>query len=538
MLYEYRWCTLLTSPFAHISLLPSCIMILILHLDVCLWYYPHYSLYINQSKTPSGELCLKAFRKGKMITSLLALYAALGPASAMTTPQQNSSISQSFTTVPASMIMSSAIKNALPTTATTTCPIPLQEPGKPAATKIANLKTPDEGYKFGNAIIRNNCEYSVFVRSVGAHYLNGPRNKTSGFGSEEDDCFHEITPAGIFIEPFRASAGCMYQGEPIYCQDEDRLAGQAISFKISFDREPSAPITQFEYALYQNPIIKDPFKKLIYDVSLLDCGQPAENVVDFNATVEMHNQKLAQCPGYSGGVAVSFDADPHGNSCPPIFCDGKDKCYMIYTWDRTRKQESTFICDKEYRGNMTLDLCATKGNDVQQKAEAFDMWAKTATNEVLLLDKSKTATSAAGLPASALSLRSSFAVSSGNHTAMVSSPSTLRATASTVPAPGHSTLAEASAIPGAGLPESAISSSTRATLPAHSGASLTSIEPSLPTTSLALATASDSPVVATMVQRHALSSSSTFSTPSALSPTPTGLLVTARLSQRRLSKAG
>jgi hypothetical protein len=61
-------------------------------------------------------------------------------------------------------------------------------------------------------------------------------------------------------------------------------------------------------------------------------------------------------------VAMTFSGDKEGAVCPPIYCDSKSKCFMIYTFDRTRRQESTFTCEKEYFGDLTLDLCAAEGD--------------------------------------------------------------------------------------------------------------------------------------------------------------------------------
>jgi len=122
-------------------------------------------------------------------------------------------------------------------------------------------------------------------------------------------------------------------------------------------------ITQLEYALYQNPHVpKLKYKQLNYDISLLNCATTDPSITDFNATPEMHAKKQELCPGYVGGVAVTFSADEDGKICPPIYCDGKNKCFMIYTFDRTRLQESSFTCTEEYKGDLTLDLCVGNGD--------------------------------------------------------------------------------------------------------------------------------------------------------------------------------
>lgn len=164
-----------------------------------------------------------------------------------------------------------------------------------------------------------------------------------------------------------------------------------------------------EYALYRNPATGDAFKRLYYDVSLLDCANPrvmdltgqgfvgGGEITDFNATAGMHAQKLALCPGYEGGVSVTFSGDENGEVCPPIYCDGVEKCFMIYTFDRTRPQESSFTCEKEYRGDLRLDLCAERGDEVVKGAkEEFGKWSQTATHEVLQLQLGRTTTEGGG----------------------------------------------------------------------------------------------------------------------------------------------
>ncbi|KAL5436171.1 hypothetical protein PMIN06_006085 [Paraphaeosphaeria minitans] len=272
--------------------------------------------------------------------------------------------------------------------------IPTREPGTPPAPKSGNLTTPDDGWKHGNVIIYNWCAYDVYFVSVGAHYLGGYRNgSATGWGTPEDAIYHAIPSGKYYTEPFRASAGCSYTGAPPYCLLEDKLAGQAVSIKIARSNDTADQnITQLEYALYQNPSTQDTFKRLYYDVSLLDCGAPDVAVTDFNATEAMFARKVKLCPGYAGGVAVTFSADEGGEVCPPVYCDGQSRCFMVYTFDRTRRQESSFTCDKEYRGDLRLDLCVEDGGEgVPGIAGKFSSWAQTATHEVAMLQMNKTA---------------------------------------------------------------------------------------------------------------------------------------------------
>ncbi|KAK7184636.1 hypothetical protein PSPO01_09307 [Paraphaeosphaeria sporulosa] len=271
--------------------------------------------------------------------------------------------------------------------------IPTHEPGTPPTPKIANLTAADDGWKHGNVLIYNWCTYDVYFVSVGAHYLGGYRNgSTTGWGTPEDAIYHTIPSGTQYTEPFRASAGCPYTGAPPYCPLEDKLAGQAVSIKIARSNDPADQnITQLEYALYRNPNTHDTFKRLYYDVSLLDCGAPDIAVTDFNATEVMLARKVERCPGYAGGVAVTFSADEGGKVCPPVYCDGISRCFMVYTFDRTRRQESSFTCEKEYRGDLRLDLCVKKADEgVQGMVENFSIWAQTATHEVVMLQMNKT----------------------------------------------------------------------------------------------------------------------------------------------------
>ncbi|KAF2445626.1 hypothetical protein P171DRAFT_323327, partial [Karstenula rhodostoma CBS 690.94] len=172
----------------------------------------------------------------------------------------------------------------------------------------------DDGSQHGNVLIYNSCSYDVYLLSVGAHYLGGHRDGSAvGWGTPEDAVYHTIPSGTHYTEPFRTSAGCAYTGAPPYCPAEDKLAGQGVSIKISRSNNPADQnITQLEYALYQNPNIHDTFKRLYYDVSLLDCGAPDVSVTDFNATDTMYAKKKELCPGYIGGVAVTFSGDEGG----------------------------------------------------------------------------------------------------------------------------------------------------------------------------------------------------------------------------------
>lgn len=257
-------------------------------------------------------------------------------------------------------------------------PLPASTPSHPAELrpppkKVSNITIEENGWTFGNFVVKNNCPIPLYGRSVGAWYLNGPRNES--WGTPENEFFVEIPPKSTYVEPFRASGGCPNQNvtnstgqvnlQPVYCPQEDKLGGQGISFKISKTKVPADPdLTQIEYALYKNPEKKnDTFKRLYYDFSLLDCVHEQAGTADLTGTDAQHKIKVQRCPGYEGGVAVTFSGDPDHSNCPLIYCDGSRKCMQIYTWDRSRDQEASFTCEREYRGNMTVELCVSQGEN-------------------------------------------------------------------------------------------------------------------------------------------------------------------------------
>ncbi|KAF2012237.1 hypothetical protein BU24DRAFT_485645 [Aaosphaeria arxii CBS 175.79] len=223
----------------------------------------------------------------------------------------------------------------------------------------------EDGFKFGNVVVQNNCAYDLYLRSVGVWPLGGPklRDTPGGLSSPCDDTVIPIKANSTYTEPYRITCpipvnGTFPHGQ--YCADEDKLAGQGISMKFGRTTDAAAGgILQFEYALVQDPVRGDDFHRLNYDVSLLDCGTIQSGVVDANATKIQHTDKVDNCPGYDGGVAVTFLHDGgNATNCAPIYCNGEEPCKMIYTWDRTRQGEASLACEREYRGDMRVDLCA------------------------------------------------------------------------------------------------------------------------------------------------------------------------------------
>jgi hypothetical protein len=146
-----------------------------------------------------------------------------------------------------------------------------------------------------------------------------------------------------------------------YCMNEDKLAGQGVAIKIARGSVPEkGNVLQLEYALVKDPNrgpTGDKTHRINYDISLLDCGPEYADISDFSATTQQHLEKVEQCPGYNSGLSLTFNNDTEAENCPPTFCNGVDKCYMAYLWDRTRMGESSLSCETEYWGNMTLDLC-------------------------------------------------------------------------------------------------------------------------------------------------------------------------------------
>ncbi|KAF2115560.1 hypothetical protein BDV96DRAFT_521108 [Lophiotrema nucula] len=252
--------------------------------------------------------------------------------------------------------------------------------------KIANA-TQDQGFTYGYVIIRNWCEYVINYWSVGVWPVGGCKDNGTGFGTCEEMIMRTIRSNEFIVEPYRQTCFQKKQdaGFHWYCPEVDKAAGQGVSIKISKDNT-MANIIQFEYALVMDTARGDNFYRLNYDVSMLDCAsQNAAGVTDESAAAaeskgdtRLHDAKVKGCPGYEGGLAVTFDGNT--TNCSPIFCDGTGMCERIYTFDRTRPDEASLACEAEYRGNMTLDLCVSKNPDRFTSASQQDQrWRGTAT---------------------------------------------------------------------------------------------------------------------------------------------------------------
>jgi hypothetical protein len=225
---------------------------------------------------------------------------------------------------------------------------------------------------YGNVTVRNFCIETKYLWSVGAWFLHGPRDGTTGWGSPEDEMNHTITAGQNYTEPFRITCPPAPNGTMDYCWDHDKLRGQGVSIKISNNASNAQDILQLKYALLMNPLRNDTFYRLEYDVSLLDCADPnrqpglfnmssalARNITDGTATPADRNVKIEKCPGYQNGLHVWFTRDSRdGKICEPIECDGKTLCAQIYNFDRMRKGQPSKSCKDLYVGEMVLDLCS------------------------------------------------------------------------------------------------------------------------------------------------------------------------------------
>jgi hypothetical protein len=252
--------------------------------------------------------------------------------------------------------------------------------------KSSPKSDPKNGALLGNLVLKSYCPQTLYLISVGSHTLGGPRTPAQGWAAKEDSIVHTLSPGGSYTEPYRSTCASPDNATTGYCASHDTLYGQGISIKISSTNASfGGDITQFEYALIEDPQRVPPstFERLEYDVSLLDCANPfvypklfkvnvppaagaanegnagwrnATALTDTSASEEDHEIKVQKCPGYRGGIGVSFPEDRKG-VCKAIRCDGREKCFEIYTFDRTREGEASLSCGEEYRGDTVVELC-------------------------------------------------------------------------------------------------------------------------------------------------------------------------------------
>lgn len=226
---------------------------------------------------------------------------------------------------------------------------------KQAAFHKITKREVDRGPEYGGIWIKNSCNYNVYFRSEGAW-------------ERDDDHSEDINPiyAGeTHYEVYRQT--CPKPPEhsdmkiPPNCPELNKMEGQGISIKITDDSKNLSNILQLEYALVQNPQRHDNFVRLDYDISLLNCAVPRDNITDIQAAADeaLNRKKIEGCPGYHDGLGLWFD---NHELCRPIFCDGVTYCDGVYNYDKTREGEMSLACHNEYRGDMHFELCAGNGN--------------------------------------------------------------------------------------------------------------------------------------------------------------------------------
>ena len=290
---------------------------------------------------------------------------------------------------------------------TVTAPLLASPPASPSQNQSFGW-VEEFGQTYGNAIIRNHCNEALYVASVGGWPLGGLRVEGQGWSTPQDQVIHTIAAKGEYVEPYRTTCAKETNLENEYCSSEDKVAGQGISLKISANSTGTGDIVQFEYALIKNPKAPsggDMFYRLEYDFSMIDCAIPGvyadeyhinvatasatmtgapvlsgsgtanaatheplrdiADLTDVSATSSDHQVKVKKCAGYQGGISVTFPNDTTGKKCPPINCDGKNKCMDIYMFDKSRKDEPSKRCEEEYKGDMVLDLCVAMGDGVK-----------------------------------------------------------------------------------------------------------------------------------------------------------------------------
>jgi hypothetical protein len=253
----------------------------------------------------------------------------------------------------------------------------------------ASGSSPAQGADFGNVVFKNKCSLPLYFRSEGAWPLYSFRDIAISFVNwvtANDSTVHAIAPGSTSTEPYRVTCPIPTNWTRGYCWSHDKLYGQGVSMKISYN-EASSDVPQFEYALSDD--LNRPghrFQRLEYDVSLLDCANPLVypklfkvNVpppVDASADIVQvagwrdatalmdeamsdgdHKIKMEKCPGYQGGITVSFPSYKEGVR-KLIKCDDVKKCFDIYTFDRTREVEASMSCETEYKGDTVVEFCA------------------------------------------------------------------------------------------------------------------------------------------------------------------------------------
>lgn len=155
-----------------------------------------------------------------------------------------------------------------------------------------------------SAMIKNSCEYPVYIWSEGNSSCEGPEAKCK-----------LIEANGTHVEPLRK------------CPDG------GISLKISKSEDPTNPM-QFEYSVWPD------HKTVSYDISYLNC---------------MTNGKdLSQCAGHDGGIQVVG-----GGDCKDFFCAAGQSCNaMAYTVAEFDYQPNAPVGGCEVDKGIAFELCA------------------------------------------------------------------------------------------------------------------------------------------------------------------------------------
>lgn len=214
---------------------------------------------------------------------------------------------------------------------------------------------------FGSLHILNSCSRPLKARSVGAHSTNSSHDASEiplPAGTSYREPFRETIPISkaeakqmvdTHVAPIDAATG--------------KVKGQGVSFMITTpsNADWGHGITQVEYSLIQNSENNDAFKRLWYDISLLNCAAPDHEVTDLQASRDpaLNRKKVEGCPGYRNGIAMWTS---ESEKCRPVYCDGVQYCEAVYNYDATKVNEASFACTKEYRGDLFVELCAGSGN--------------------------------------------------------------------------------------------------------------------------------------------------------------------------------
>lgn len=208
---------------------------------------------------------------------------------------------------------------------------------------------PDPGAEYGSVNIMNDCDYDIYAKSSGAW----PEDHN------QDEVEFIIPSHGNHREPYRE---VIYKGNGGTDPITKKTKGQGISIKMTRlpEKKYDTNILQLEYSLIDNPERPQRFRRLEYDVSLLNCAVPPEgpfeNMTDkwSSTALEWNQRKIDGCPGYTGGLAL-WTGDL--SSCRPIYCDGVNYCDGIYNYDTTRAGEMSLSCNKEYQGDLSGAVC-------------------------------------------------------------------------------------------------------------------------------------------------------------------------------------